>query len=299
MRPGLHDRGRQTLCRRLEVKLYHIYLHGRWRVVVLEGAHPVNMPLRQKQCESGVWQPQRCSRLWSTAPSQATQSDSAVMKSETHGGLYVIISGSLKLDREWLSWMVIVTLPPWETSRALRLLHRDIQSYSLLHIMELSSQRANGSDPFNLCQKHTDEEVPNARPLPWGRHTPPPGCSLPAAWFIDWRSSLILIHCSVWGDSEARFPASRSTRHRCMPAAHKDTAVVADQDAVDLEWAQHRMGWTPTGITAYVGHCYHAVPWSQINQTTLGTLGCLSVGNRWQRQDSPAVPLLMRKPWPS
>ena len=77
--------------------------------------------------------------------------------------------------------MVIVTLPPWETSRALRLLHRDIQSYSLLHIMELSSQRTNGSDPFNLCQKHTDEEVPNARPLPWGRHTPPPrppGCSL-------------------------------------------------------------------------------------------------------------------------
>lgn len=69
--------------------------------------------------------------------------------------------------------MVIVTLPPWETSRALRLLHRDIQSYSLLHIMELSSQRANGSDPFNLCQKHTDEEVPNARPLPWGCHTPP------------------------------------------------------------------------------------------------------------------------------
>ncbi|KAJ4938196.1 hypothetical protein JOQ06_002821, partial [Pogonophryne albipinna] len=39
--------------------------------------------------------------------------------------------------------------------------------------MELSSQHANGSDPFNLCQKHTDEEVPNARPLPWGRHTPP------------------------------------------------------------------------------------------------------------------------------
>lgn len=69
--------------------------------------------------------------------------------------------------------MVIVTLPPWETRRALGLLHRDIQSYSLLHIMELSSQRANGSDPFNLCQKHTDEEVPNTRPLPWGRHTPP------------------------------------------------------------------------------------------------------------------------------
>lgn len=69
--------------------------------------------------------------------------------------------------------MVIVTLPPWETRRALGLLHRDIQSYSLLHIMELSSQRANGSDPFNLCQKHTDEEVPNARPLPWGRHTLP------------------------------------------------------------------------------------------------------------------------------
>lgn len=69
--------------------------------------------------------------------------------------------------------MVIVTLPPWETRHALGLLHRDIQSYSLLHIMELSSQLANGSDPFNLCQKHTDEEVPNARPLPWGRHTPP------------------------------------------------------------------------------------------------------------------------------
>lgn len=135
--------------------------------------HPVNMPLRQEERESGVWQPQCCSRLWSTVPSQATQSDSTVMKSEAHGRLYVIISGSLKPDREWLSWMVIVTLPPWETRRALGLLHRDIQSYSLLHIMELSSQRANGSDPFNLCQKHTDEEVPNARPLPWGRHTPP------------------------------------------------------------------------------------------------------------------------------
>lgn len=127
------------------------------------------------------------------------------MKSEAHGRLYVIISGSLKPDREWLSWMVIVTLPPWETRHALGLLHRDIQSYSLLHIMELSSQLANGSDPFNLCQKHTDEEVPNARPLPWGRHTPPPGCSIPAAWFIDWCSSLILIHCSVWGDREACF----------------------------------------------------------------------------------------------
>lgn len=58
--------------------------------------------------------------------------------------------------------------------RALGLLRRDIQSYSLLHIMELSSQRANGSDPFNLCQKHTDEEVPNARPLPRGRHSTSP-----------------------------------------------------------------------------------------------------------------------------
>lgn len=67
---------------------------------MLGGAHPVNMPLRQEQCESGAWQPQRYSRLWSPAPSQATQSDSAVMKSEAHGGLYVIISGSLKLDRE-------------------------------------------------------------------------------------------------------------------------------------------------------------------------------------------------------
>lgn len=64
------------------------------------GAHPVNMPLRQEECESGVWQPRRCSRLWSSAPSPATQSDSAVMKSETHGGLYVIISSSLKLDRK-------------------------------------------------------------------------------------------------------------------------------------------------------------------------------------------------------
>lgn len=64
------------------------------------GAHPVNMPLRQEKCGSGVWQPQCCSRLWSTAPSQPTQSDSAVMKSETHGGPYVIIPSSLKLDRE-------------------------------------------------------------------------------------------------------------------------------------------------------------------------------------------------------
>lgn len=144
---------------------YHIHLQG--------SIHPVNMPLRQEEHESGVWQPQCCSPLRSTVPSQSTQSDSAVMKSEAHGRLYVIISGFLKPDREWLSWMVIVTLPPWETRRALRLLHRDIQSYSLLHIMELSSQRTNGSDPFNLCQKHTDEEVPNARPLPWGRHTPP------------------------------------------------------------------------------------------------------------------------------
>ena len=165
MRLCLCYTGREALCRRLEVNLHHIYLQG--------GTHPVNMPLRQEESECGVWQPLCCSRLRSTVPSQATQSDSAVMKSEAHGRLYVIISGSLKLDREWLSWMVIVTLPPWETRRALGLLHHDIQSYSLLHIMELSSQRANGSDPFNLCQKHTDEEVPNARPLPWGRHTPP------------------------------------------------------------------------------------------------------------------------------
>lgn len=150
------------------------------------------MPLRREECEPGVWQPQRCSRLWSPVPSQATQSDSAVMKSEAHGRLYVIISGSLKPDREWLSWMVIVTLPPWETRRALGLLHRDIQSYSLLHIMELSSQRANGSDPFNLCQKHTDEEVPNARPLPWGRHTPPP--PPPPLWLL---TSCCLIHWLV------------------------------------------------------------------------------------------------------
>lgn len=30
------------------------------------------------------------------------------------------------------------------------LAHRDIQSYSLLHVMELSFQATNGSDPFNL-----------------------------------------------------------------------------------------------------------------------------------------------------
>lgn len=34
VRPCLHDRGRETLCRRLEVNLYHIYLHGRWGVVL-------------------------------------------------------------------------------------------------------------------------------------------------------------------------------------------------------------------------------------------------------------------------
>lgn len=101
------------------------------------------------------------------------------MKSEARGGPYVIILGSLKPDSEWLSWMVIVTLPPREKRSALGLLHRDIQSYSLLHIMELSSQHANGSDPFNLCQKHTDEEVPNARPLPWGRHTLPLAAPFP------------------------------------------------------------------------------------------------------------------------
>lgn len=117
------------------------------------------------------------------------------MKSETHGRLYIIILGSLKPDREWLSWMVIVTLPPWETSHALGLLHRDIQSYSLLHIMELSSHRANGSDPFNLCQKHTDEEVPNARPLPWGRQNPPTlPRLLPSCWLIHWLALLTYPH---------------------------------------------------------------------------------------------------------
>lgn len=64
------------------------------------GTHPVNMPLRQEESECGVWQPQCCSRLRSAVPSRATQSDSAVMKSEAHGRLYVIISGSLKPDRE-------------------------------------------------------------------------------------------------------------------------------------------------------------------------------------------------------
>lgn len=231
MRLCLCYRWREELCRRLEVNLHHIYLQG--------GTHPVNMPLRQEESESGFWQPQCCSRLWSTVPSQATQSDSAVMKSEAHGRLYVIISGSLKPDREWLSWMVIVTLPPWETRHALGLLHRDIQSYSLLHIMELSSQCANGSDPFNLCQKHTDEEVPNARPLPWGRHTPPPGCSLPAAWFIDWRSSLILIHCSVWGDREARFlpPAPHATAAR-LPHTRTQPAqqTQLQEEPVRAQW---------------------------------------------------------------
>lgn len=104
MRLCLHYGKRKALCRRLEVNLYHIYLQG--------GIHPVNMPLRQEEHESGVWQPPCCSPLRSTVPSQSTQSDSAVMKSEAHGRLYVIISGFLKPDREWLSWMVIVTLPP-------------------------------------------------------------------------------------------------------------------------------------------------------------------------------------------
>lgn len=104
MRHCLCCGGREVLCKRLEVNLHHIYLQG--------GTHPVNMPLRQGESESGVWQPQRSSRLWSAVPSQATHGDSTVMKSEAHGRLYVIISGSLKPDREWLSWMVIVTLPP-------------------------------------------------------------------------------------------------------------------------------------------------------------------------------------------
>lgn len=48
------------------------------------------------------------------------------------------------------------------------LVRRDIQSYSLLHVMEQSSHQANGSDPFNLWQKYTNKEVPNARPIPGG-----------------------------------------------------------------------------------------------------------------------------------
>lgn len=82
--------------------------------------------------------------------------------------------------------MVIVRLPPLVGGAATLLwgsAHRDIQSYSLLHVMELSPHRANGSDPFNLWQKHTDEEVPNARAYPAGGKgdaclslSPPPGC---------------------------------------------------------------------------------------------------------------------------
>lgn len=153
------------------------------------------------------------------------------MKSEAHGRLYVIISGSLKPDREWLSWMVIVTLPPWETRHALGLLHRDIQSYSLLHIMELSSQLANGSDPFNLCQKHTDEEVPNARPLPWGRHTPPPWL-LPSCCLIHWLVLLTYPHSLFsLGRQGGLLPAACSTCHCYTPAAHKDTASATDPAA--------------------------------------------------------------------
>lgn len=152
------------------------------------------------------------------------------MKSEAHGRLYVIISGSLKPDREWLSWMVIVTLPPWETRRALGLLHRDIQSYSLLHIMELSSQRANGSDPFNLCQKHTDEEVPNARPLPWGRHSPPPPLLPLAAPFLLLDSLTGAPHLSSFTaqSGETGRLASRRPLHMPRPA-HKDTGCPTKQ----------------------------------------------------------------------
>lgn len=111
--------------------------------------------------------------------------------------------------------------------QALGLLHRDIQSYSLLHIMELSSQHANGSDPFNLCQKHTDEEVPNARPLPWGCHSPPL-----AAPFLLLDSLTGAPHLSSFTvqSGETGKLASRCLLHmcHCTPAAHKDITGATD-----------------------------------------------------------------------
>lgn len=74
--------------------------------------------------------------------------------------------------------------------------------------MELSPHRANGNDPFNLWQKHTGEEVPNARPVPWGGPlnvlSSPPAAAGQTAWFIDCCFTLILIHCSVYGDRWGR-----------------------------------------------------------------------------------------------
>lgn len=179
------------------------------------------------------------------------------MKSEARGGLYVIISGSLKPDREWLSWMVIVTLPPWETRRALGLLHRDIQSYSLLHIMELSSQLANGSDPFNLCQKHTDEEVPNARPLPWGRHTPPL-----AAPFLLLDSLTGAPHLSSFTVQSGETGRLASCRLLHMPLLHARRSQ---------GHRQRRKGLRETGLVNTVGLGNHSSTqiWQYWSSTTL------------------------------
>lgn len=70
--------------------------------------------------------------------------------------------------------------------------------------MELSPHRTNGNDPFNLWQKHTDEEVPNAGPVPRGGPldalSPPTAAAGQTAWFIDCCFTLVLIHCSVCRD---------------------------------------------------------------------------------------------------
>lgn len=110
---------------------------------------------------------------------------------------------------------------------ALGLLHRDIQSYSLLHIMELSSQRANGSDPFNLCQKHTDKEVPNARPLPWGRHSPP--LAAPFLLLDSLTGAPHLSSFTVQSGETGKLASCRLLHMcHCTLAAHKDTGGTTD-----------------------------------------------------------------------
>lgn len=158
--------------------------------------------------------------------------------------------------------MVIVTLPPWETRRALGLLHRDIQSYSLLHIMELSSQRANGSDPFNLCQKHTDEEVSNARPLPWGRHSPPPPLLPLAAPFLLLDSLTGAPHLSSFTaqSGETGRLASRRPLHMPRPA-HKDTGCPTKQLQLLEEPARpRREGVVGGGPDTYCNSW--SIPWA-------------------------------------
>lgn len=137
--------------------------------------------------------------------------------------------------------MVIVTLPPWETSRALRLLHRDIQSYSLLHIMELSSQRANGSDPFNLCQKHTDEEVPNASPLPWGHHTPP--LAAPFLLLDSLTGAPHLSSFTVQSGETVRLTSPPPAPHAAAARLPHTRTQTEQQTRLQKTWSMLSVGW--------------------------------------------------------